>query len=122
MTVILQVPYSIVKTMSAGWDQTADELNGGWRRLALTEPRELSAEICAALSAFGDAWIDEFKAIGERAQGYADELRLHIKTMAMADEREADHFRSLLPWEVRDAPTKAPSPLSSAPGAQGLGR
>lgn len=98
MGVILSVPIGVLLTAQQQWDAGADKLDGAWRRLHTAETGGLSAEVVAAVDAFREPWVDEIKAAGRQAQGYAEEVRAFSLQLVHTDAEQAEKVRALLPW------------------------
>lgn len=98
MSVFLDVPFAVLREAQEKWDAGADKLDGAWRRLHKAETAGLSSAVVAAIDAFRDPWVDEVKATGLQAQGYADEIRAFNLQLVHTDAAQAEKVRSLLPW------------------------
>lgn len=98
MTITLAVPYTVLLTVKGRWDQSADELDGSWRRLHKASTDGFSAEVAAAVEAFREPWVDEIRTMALQAQGNSDEIVFHRGLVRLADAAQAERVRSLLPW------------------------
>lgn len=103
MAVTLAVPYQVLREMKRRWDDSADELDGSWRRLSKVSTKGFSPEVAAAVDAFTDPWVEEIKACAETAQGYSDEIVFFRNILVLTDEAHAQRIRAALPWVHRDA-------------------
>ena len=103
MAVTLAVPMAVLEETKAQWDDSADELDGTWRRLHKTGTSGISSEVAAAVLAFREPWVDELKAAGLQAQGHSDAIVLFHGAAVLADTEQAERLRSLLPWSHQDA-------------------
>lgn len=103
MGVTLEVPFAVLQTARAEWDQAADGLDGSWRGLHRTETTGFSAAVEAAVVAFREEWVDEIKLSAERAQACSDEIVFFRRQVLLVDVEQAEQVRSLLPWAQRDA-------------------
>lgn len=98
MSVVLNVPFGVLVKAQREWDAGADKLDGAWRRLHKAGTGGLSAEVVAAVEAFREPRVDEIKAAGRQAQGYADEVRAFNVQLVHTDVEQAEKIRALLPW------------------------
>lgn len=103
MGVTLAVPAGVLLAIKGEWDESADELDGNWRRLHKASTEGFSPEVAAAVEAFREPWVDEIKAAAQQAQGYSDEIRVFRGRVLIADAAQAERIRSLLGWVHRDA-------------------
>lgn len=103
MAVTLAVPYQVLRTAKVAWDQSADELDGNWRRLSKVSTDGLSAKVAAAVTAFREPWVDEIKACAGQAQSNSDAFVFFRNIVVLGDEAQATRLRSLLPWAYRNA-------------------
>lgn len=103
MAVTLDVPFEVLRTARARWDEVGDELDGSWRRLHKTSTTGFSAAVAAAVEAFREPWVDEVKASAEVAQAHSEEIVLFGRRVVLVDADQAARVRSLLPWLHRDA-------------------
>lgn len=103
MAVTLAVPPLVLLQAKGKWDESADELDGNWRRLAKASTDGLSAEVAAAVKAFREPWVDEIKACAQTAQANSDEIHIFGLVAVYVDEAQAEQVRTLLPWAYRNA-------------------
>lgn len=99
----LAVPYVVLRDMKRKWDESADELDGSWRRLSRTSTKGFSAEVEAAVEAFREPWVDEVKACAETAQAHGDDIVFFRNILVLTDEAHAERIRAALPWLHRNA-------------------
>lgn len=110
MAVTLGVPADVLKMVKAQWDDSADELDGTWRRLHRASTDGFSPEVAAAVESFREPWVDEIKAVAGQAQDYSDEIIFFIASVFLIDVAQAERIRSTMPWAFHDAPISGPRP------------
>lgn len=103
MGVTLDVPVHVLEHSKGEWDAAADQLDGGWRRLANAATDGFAREVVTAVEQFRDAWVEEIKKVAGIAQGNSDALVQTGDDFEITDHSEAERLRGLLSWDHRDA-------------------
>jgi hypothetical protein len=96
---------SVVRRTADTWDDQAEQLRGGHKRL--TDAKN-------AVDALGDragpvgatylaTWLEQLTTLAESAQSRSDGLRSFTSSVQYFDETAADELRALLPWDNQDA-------------------
>lgn len=104
MAVTLAVPPGVLAAAKAAWDDAADGLDGGWRRLVKASTSGFSPTVVVAAEAFQTAWADELKRRAVEAQDNSDAFVEVGGAYEFADVASAEQARALLGWVHRDVP------------------
>ena len=107
MAVHIEVPAGVLRRARREWQEAADDLDDGWRRLHRVSSGRLPREVAVALEAFREYWVDQLKAAHARAEAYRDALALAERDLTTADREQAELVRDRLPWVYRTARIEA---------------
>lgn len=104
MAVTLAVPPGVLALARAAWDDAADGLDGGWRRLVKASTSGFSSTVVAAVEAFQATWVDELKRRAVEAQDNSEAFVEVRGVYQFVDVASAERARALLGWVHRDVP------------------
>lgn len=104
MAVTIVVPPGVLAAAKAAWDDAADGLDGGWRRLVTASSAGFSPTVVAAVESFQTAWADELKRRATEAQDNSDAFVEVGGVYRFSDVASAERARALLGWVHHDVP------------------
>jgi len=104
MAVTLAVPAGVLAAAKAAWDDAADGLDGGWRRLVKASSAGFSSTVVAAVEAFQTTWGDELKRRATEAQDNSEAFVEVGGVYQFTDAASAERARALLGWVHHDVP------------------
>ena len=104
MAVTLAVPAGVLARARAAWDDAADGLDGGWRRLVKAATAGVSSTVVPAVEAFQQTWVDELKRRAVEAQDNSEAFVEVGGVYQFVDVASAERARALLGWVHRDVP------------------
>ena len=122
--------YATLARAAATWDDQAEVLRGGHKRLtdARSATGALGDRVAPVAERYLDTWLAQATTLARAAQGRSEGLTSFMRSAAYFDASAAADIRALLPWSERDLsgplgpprlsvpqPSPAPSPT---PGPQ----
>lgn len=98
------VTYSTLMGASAIWDDQAEELRGGHKRLtdAKNAVDDLGDRAGPAASAYLATWLQQVRVLAAASQSRADGLVSFTRSTVYYDHEAAAEIRALLPWPDRN--------------------
>ena len=124
--------YATLARAAATWDDQAEVLRGGHKRLtdARSATGALGDRVAPVAERYLDTWLAQATTLAEAAQGRSVGLTSFMRSAAYFDASAAADIRAVLPWSERDlsgpmgpprlvvpSPSPGPSP-SPSPGPQ----
>lgn len=96
---------SVVRSASDLWDDQAEQLRGGHKRLtdASNSTGGLGDRVGPKASAYLNTWLSEVTNLATAAQNRADGLDEFTVSTVELDEQAAADLRAALPWTSQDA-------------------
>lgn len=96
---------SVVERASDTWDDQAEQLRGGHKRLtdAKNAVDDLGDRAGPVASLYLSTWLEQLTVLAEAAQSRSDGLQTFTSSVVHFDENAADELRALLPWDNQDA-------------------
>lgn len=105
MSETFAIMLSVVRRASDTWDDQAEQLRGGHKRLtdAKNAVDDLGDRAGLAATHYLASWLDQVTILAEAAQSRSDGLQTFTSSVVYFDETAADELRALLPWDNQDA-------------------
>lgn len=96
---------SVVRRAADTWDDQAEQLRGGHKRLtdAKNAADDLGDRAGPVAGTYLTTWLEQLTNLADAAQSRADGLDTFTTSVVYFDETAADELRALLPWDNRDA-------------------
>jgi hypothetical protein len=96
---------SVVRRTADTWDDQAEQLRGGHKRLtdAKSAAGDLGDRAGPVATTYLSTWLDQLTTLAEAAQSRSDGLDSFTTSVVHFDETAADELRALLPWDNQDA-------------------
>lgn len=96
---------SVMRRVSSTWDDQAEQLRGGHKRLtdAQNAAEDLGDRAGPVARTYLATWLTEVTNLAAAAQGRSDGLAEFTVSVVDFDQAAADELRSILPWDDRDA-------------------
>ena len=105
MSETFAIMLSVVERTADTWDDQAEQLRGGHKRLtdAKNAVGDLGDRAGPVAGAYLDTWLEQLTTLAEAAQSRSDGLETFTTSIQYFDEAGADELRALLPWDNKDA-------------------
>lgn len=96
---------SVIRRASDTWDDQAEQLRGGHKRLTDVQDAVdgLGDRVAPAARTYLTTWLTEVTNLAAAAQDRSDGLAEFTVSVVDFDQAAADELRSILPWDNRDA-------------------
>ena len=96
---------SIVRKAADTWDDQAEQLRGGHKRLtdAKNAADDLGVRAGPVATAYLATWLEQLSNLAGAAQSRSDGLDSFTVSVATFDQEAAAELRALLPWDHQDA-------------------
>lgn len=114
---------SVVRRAADTWDDQAEQLRGGHKRLtdAKNAVDDLGDRAGPVAGAYLATWLEQVTVLAGAAQTRSDGLDTFSSSVVHFDETAADELRAMLPWDNQDAvrptlPTGLPDFPTDDPG------
>jgi hypothetical protein len=96
---------SVVRKTADTWDDQAEQLRGGHKRLtdAKDAVDDLGDRVAPVAGTYLATWLEQLTTLAEAAQSRADGLDTFTSSVQYFDETAAAELRAMLPWDNQDA-------------------
>jgi hypothetical protein len=96
---------SVVRRTADTWDDQAEQLRGGHKRLtdAKDAVDDLGDRAGPVAGTYLATWLEQLTTLAEAAQSRADGLDTFTSSVQYFDETAAAELRAMLPWDNQDA-------------------
>ena len=105
MSDFFAIMLSVVQRTADTWDDQAEQLRGGHKRLtdAKNAADDLGDRAGPVAGTYLATWLEQLTTLAGAAQSRADGLETFTSSVAYLDQNAADDLRALLPWDDQDA-------------------